>query len=127
MEGFVWRHVLYVKCIQSSPTSPKNRNRVPDVHHERLTQQSHVVNLTSKLTSGAEINIHLSRTQTSAVLGRAAGDESPQDGLVHGWGFSVPSAVFWGERASFTPPLVHFVATTNGRILIILTALDSPC
>jgi hypothetical protein len=33
----------------------KNRNRVPDVHHERLTQQSHVVNLTSKLTSGAEV------------------------------------------------------------------------
>ena len=44
-EGFVWRYMLYVKCIQSSRTSPKNRNAVPDVHHERLTQQSHVVNV----------------------------------------------------------------------------------
>ena len=49
VEGFVWRYVLYIKYIQSSLTSPKNRNRVPDVHHERLTQQSHVV------TSGAEV------------------------------------------------------------------------
>ena len=34
--------------------SLKYYNAVPDVHHERLTQQSHVVNLTSKLTSGNE-------------------------------------------------------------------------
>ena len=54
VEGIVWRYVLYVKCIQSSRSSPKNRNRVPDVHHERLTQQSHVV------TSGAEVTrVHL--------------------------------------------------------------------
>lgn len=28
-----------------------------------------------------------------------------------------------GERAVFTPLLVHFIAITNGRILIVLTAL----
>ena len=45
--------------------SPKYYNAV--VHHERLTQQSHVVNLTSKLTSGNEAKTDTNYTSSNSV------------------------------------------------------------